>query len=82
MTDAADIDIEAAREFARRWLKGLPDDRLCDGAIGAGRVARGILRLALIIEEYEGIERTRGEDAMRLHHADQKQARQTQGERP
>lgn len=75
MTDSTDKDIEAAYEFARRSAKGLPADRLYDGANGAHRVARGILKLGVIIADYEEIERQRGEDAMRLHYADTKQAR-------
>jgi len=74
MTDQTDPDIEAAREFARRSIKGLPADRLCDGANGAHRVARGILKLGVIIADYEENEKQRGEDAMRLHSADSKYA--------
>lgn len=67
-----DPDIEAAQEFARRFVKGLPADRRYDGSEGADRVARGILKLGIIIADYEENERARGEDAMRLHHADSK----------
>jgi hypothetical protein len=62
-----DQDIEAAYEFARRAAKGLPADRLYDGADGAMRVARGILKLGVIIADMEEVERARGEEAMRLH---------------
>ena len=75
MTDQTGPDIEAAREFARRSTKGLPADRLYDGANGAHRVARGILKLGVIIADYEEIEKQRGEDAMRLHSADSKYIR-------
>jgi hypothetical protein len=80
MSDTPDQDIEAAREFARRAVKGLPADRLYDGAQGAHRVAMGILKLGVIIADYEDIERQRGEDAMRLHSGDTKQARKEAGQ--
>jgi len=69
-----DVDIEAAREFARRRVKGLPVDRWYDGDEGADRVARGILKMGLVIARFEEAERQRGEDAMRIHHADSKYA--------
>ena len=71
-----DADIQAAYEFARRAAKGLPADRLYDGADGAMRVARGILKLGVIIADYEEIEKARGVDAMRLHSADSKYKRE------
>lgn len=51
-------DVEAAFEYARRYRKGLPSDRFCDGKTGAEAVARGIERLAeavarQTVEEYE-----------------------------
>lgn len=69
-----DDDIEATREFARRYVKGLPPDRRYDGTDGADRVARGILKLGIIIADFEEAERARGEDAMRVHHEDSKYA--------
>lgn len=80
MTDSPDQDIEAAQEFARRFVKGLPDDRRYDGTEGADRVARGILKLGILIADYEEIERLRGDDAMRLHHADSKYVRDEAGQ--
>lgn len=77
MTDDTDQDIDAAREFARRFTKGLPSDRLYDGDHGAKRVARGIIKLAVIIADYEAMERQRGEDAMRIHKADSKFPRES-----
>lgn len=72
MTDDTDQDIEAAREFVRRAIKGLPDDRLYNGSQGAHRVAMGILKLGVIIADYEELEKRRGDDAMRIHSADSK----------
>ena len=48
MIDLADFEeehaaaLEAAREYRRRWRKGLPYDRWADGTAGAVQVARGI----------------------------------------
>lgn len=75
--DNADA-IAAANEYVRRAQKGLPADRLCDGATGALLVARGIHAyqaimavqadaLAALADELQA----RGADAMRLHSKDQ-----------
>jgi hypothetical protein len=52
-----DDDVEAAFEYVRRFRKGLPSDRFCDGHTGAVKVARGIEKLAeelaaRMVEEY------------------------------
>lgn len=39
-------DVLIALEYARRWRKGLPSDRFCDGHAGAVATARGIERMA------------------------------------
>jgi hypothetical protein len=59
-----DADIEAAREYARRWRKGLPSDRWADGHVGSVMVARGIEKLAIALAEHIVAERQRGVDAM------------------
>ena len=69
--------IAAASEYARRAAKGLPADRLADGARGAMLVAKGIHAyqvimaiqtdaLAVMGQELQD----RGTDAMRLHSKD------------
>lgn len=74
--DNADA-IAAANEYVRRATKGLPADRLTDGATGAMLVAKGIFAyqcimavqadaLAAMAQELQ----TRGADAMRLHSKD------------
>ena len=57
-------EVEAALEYARRWRKGLPSDRWCDGHAGAVKVARGIEQMAAAILRYMDEEERRGADAM------------------
>lgn len=40
--DANEEHEKTADEYARRWRKGLPSDRWCDGSQGAASVAMGI----------------------------------------
>lgn len=75
----SDPDLEAAYECARRGAKGLPADRLYDGALGMHRLWRGIVKLGIIIADqserlaaYEDDERARGAEAMGLHPDDSK----------
>ena len=42
-------DVDVALEYARRWRKGIPSDRWCDGHAGAVQVAKGIERMAATI---------------------------------
>ena len=53
-------DVEAAFEYARRYRKGLPSDRFCDGQKGAEAVARGIERLAQAVARQAEDEYRRG----------------------
>ena len=55
-------NIEAAREYARRCRKGLPEDRWSNGTDGARAVAQGIDELDwLIAWAYAEIERLNAE---------------------
>ena len=55
MEDGLHPDVIVALEYARRWRKGLPSDRFCDGHAGAVATARGIELMAAalvrVIEE-------------------------------
>lgn len=64
MSDGIHPDVEAAFEYARRWRKGLPSDRFCDGQKGAVAVARGIERMAQAIARQMADEYQRGLEAM------------------
>ena len=76
--DNADA-LQAAAEYVRRAEKGLPADRLCDGAVGALLVAKGIHAQQVIMElQADALAaladelRARGSDAMRLYSKDAK----------
>ena len=74
--DNADA-LQAAAEYVRRAEKGLPADRLCDGAVGARLVAKGIhaqqVIMALQADALAALAaelQDRGADAMDLHSED------------
>ena len=64
-------NIEAAKEYARRARKGLPEDRWANGTDGAKAVARGVDELVwavgYLIDKLEGERTLRGVDAMTPH---------------
>jgi hypothetical protein len=60
-------DVLAALEYARRFRKGLPSDRWCDGHAGAVKVAKGIEQLAAAVVRYMEEEERRGVEAMEAH---------------
>lgn len=62
--DSLHPDVSAALEYSRRWRKGLPSDRFCDGHAGAVAVARGIERMAGAILRNMEEEARRSADAM------------------
>ena len=57
-------EVDAALEYARRWRKGLPSDRWCDGHAGAVKVARGIEQMAAALVRLMAEEEARGLEAM------------------
>jgi hypothetical protein len=60
-------NLDAAAEYNRRMMKGLPTDRFTDGAAGAVKVARGIAALGTIALAWQALALQRGGEEMEPH---------------
>ena len=61
------VNLDAAGEYNRRFMKGLPTDRFTDGASGAVRVARGIAALGAIAAAWQALAVRAIDDATHPH---------------